>query len=226
MSGAFDWSFLLSFMPHFAGALAVTLEVFLTTLLLSTSGAVGMTVLGRSGWAPMRWIASTISWLFRGLPELIVLLFTYLGLPQLGLTLPPFWAAVTGLAAISMAYEYEIFRGALLAVPDGQFEAARALGMGRFAMYRRIIGPQVLRVALPPYLTFACTSLKRTSIASSVAVVEIMGYARRMIDALQKPFELMLIAMMLYAALSSILMLIEYFSRRRLAPGYPARGAG
>lgn len=224
MNYQFDWLFVLTFLPNFGTAVIVTVQVFLAALLISTTGAAVMAIASRFKFAPLRGALAFYSWLFRGLPELIVLLFAFLALPQLGLTLPSFWAAVFGLAAINMAYEYEIFRGALNAVPEGQFEASRALGMSATTMYRRIIGPQVLRVALAPYLTFSCTSLKRTSIASSIAVMEIMGYARRMVEALQKPFELMLMAMILYAALSSVLMILEYLGRRHFATSQPVAG--
>ncbi|MFC0407146.1 amino acid ABC transporter permease [Roseomonas elaeocarpi] len=224
MTYAFDWDFILRVAPRFGVALLTTLQVFLTALAISTSGAVLLALIGRSlPGRTLRWGLATFSWLFRGLPELIVLLFAYLALPQLGLPLPSFWAAVCGLALIGMAYEYEIFRGALNAVPGGQFEAARALGLGRVPLYARVILPQVLRVAVTPYVTFACSSLKRTSVASAVAVPEIMGLSRRFNEAFQKPFELMLIALVLYAALSSLLMVLEHVLDSRLQRGLRAR---
>ncbi|MBE9604491.1 amino acid ABC transporter permease [Acetobacteraceae bacterium H6797] len=220
MSYEFDWPFVLRVLPRFGDALVVTIGVFLTALLISTSGAMLLAFLSRTlrrgRLAPLHGLLTAFSWLFRGLPELIVLLFAYLALPRLGLDLSPFWAAVAGLAAIGMAYEYEIFRGALNAVPEGQFEAARALGLGRLPLYGRVVLPQVLRIAITPYITFACGSLKRTSVASAVAVPEIMGLSKRFNEAFQKPFELMLIALVLYALLSSILMALEQYFDRRL----------
>jgi polar amino acid transport system permease protein len=214
MTYHFDWGYVLTSLPKFQGAVLLTLQVFFCALLISTSGAIVMALLSRSGSKLIHGLLSAFSWLFRGLPELIVLLFAFLALPNLGVDISSFWAAVVGLAAISMAYEYEIFRGALTAIPPQQFEAARALGMRPMLMYRRVIGPQVMRVAVAPYLTFACTSLKRTSVTSSIAVLEIMGFTRRLIDVQQKPFELMLIAMVLYAALSSLIMILEILVRR------------
>src|SRR5690606_41667161 len=66
------------------------------------------------------------SWMFRGLPELVVLLFCFLALPQMGLRLTPIQSAVIGLALVASAYEYEILRGALTAVPAQQYEASRS----------------------------------------------------------------------------------------------------
>lgn len=226
MHYAFDWAFVLHVLPRFDRALVVTLQVFVSALLISTSGAILMALWSRRESRLLRGLLTTFSWLFRGLPELIVLLFAYLALPQMGVPLSPFWAATLGLAAIGMAYEYEIFRAALNAIPQGQFEAARALGIGPFAMSRRIILPQVLRIVLAPYITFACSSLKRTAVASAVAVPEIMGLAERFNEAFQKPFELMLIAMVFYGGLSSLLMLAEWlvekhFTKTQAHPDTP-----
>jgi polar amino acid transport system permease protein len=219
MTDAFDWAFILRVLPRFAIATLTTLEVFFTAQIIATAGAMMLALLGRAGSAPVRGALAVFSWLFRGLPELIVLLFAYLALPRLGVPMPPFWAAVAGLAAIGMAYDYEVFRGGLSAVPHGQFEAARALGLRRVPLYWRVVLPQVLRVVITPYITFACGALKRTSVASAVAVPEIMGLSRRFNDAFQRPFELMLIAMVLYALMSSALMILESSMDRWLQRG-------
>ncbi|MEI4485777.1 amino acid ABC transporter permease [Frigidibacter sp. MR17.14] len=214
----FDWSLILRILPRFQDAIWLTVKLYLCAQLLSIALAFSMAVAGNI-WAsrPLGRVLGFYSWLFRGLPELIVLLFCFLALPDLGLRLSSFQSAMIGLALVASAYEYEILRGALTSIPAQQYEASRALGFPPGKMWRRIIGPQLMRVALPSLLTFACTSLKRTSVASAVAVTEIMGMSRRLIDALQKPFELMAIAMVLYAVLSSIIMIAEVLARRRLA---------
>lgn len=216
----FDWAFIFRTLPRFGSAVAITLELFVITLVISSTGAMLLALLSRTRGRAIHFALGTFSWLFRGLPELIVLLFAYLALPRMGLPLPSFWAAVLGLALIGMAYEYEIFRGALEAVPQGQFEAARALGMGRVRMAQRIVLPQVFRIAIAPYITFACSALKRTSVASAIAVPEIMGLSERFNEAFQKPFELMLIAMIFYVTLSSLLMCAEWVVERRLNHGH------
>lgn len=221
MGYEFDWALFPRIAPRFLPAIWLTIEVFVLAQLLSTAIALTCAVSGnafKAGW--LRRVLATYSWLFRGLPELVVLMFCFLALPKLGINLSSVQAAVIGLALIASAYEYEVLRGAFLAIPQGQSEAANALGLSRWSTYRHVVMPQVLRIAIPPLLTFACTSLKRTSVASAVAVVEIMGMAKRLIDVLQKPFELMLIAMLSYVVLSSIIMIVEHVLRTRLAiPG-------
>ncbi|EPX82178.1 amino acid ABC transporter permease [Salipiger mucosus] len=218
MGYEFDWEVIVRMAPRLLPAVWLTVQLYAMAQLLSIVIAVVFSVLDNL-WRDKA-VAKALrlySWLFRGLPELVVLLFCFLALPELGLRLSPLVSATIGLAAIASAYEYEVLRGAFLAVPPQQYEAARAMGFRMVPMYRRVILPQVLRVAIPPLLTFACTSLKRTSVASAVAVVEIMGMSKRLIDVLQKPFEIMLIAMTYYICLSSILMGLEYLARRRVA---------
>lgn len=214
----FDWDVILRMAPRLLPAAWLTIKLFVLAQALSLLISVCLAVLDNlaRGHRAAR-LLGVYSWLFRGLPELVVLLFCFLGLPELGLRLSPLSSAVIGLALIASAYEYEVLRGAFLAVPEQQYEAARALGFSKPTMYRRVILPQVFRVAIPPILTFSCTSLKRTSVASAVAVVEIMGMSKRLIDVLQKPFEIMLIGMAFYIVLSSVLMTLEHLARRHMA---------
>ncbi len=213
----FDWGLVVRIFPRLLPAIWLTIKLFVLAQVLSLIVAIVFAVLSSSfERSPLQRVFTVYSWLFRGLPELVVLMFCFLALPEFGLRLSPVQSAVIGLALIASAYEYEVLRGAFKAVPPLQFEAARAMGFSKFAMYRRVILPQVMRTAIPPLLTFSCTSLKRTSVASAVAVVEIMGMTRRLIDVLQKPFELMLVAMICYVVLSSLIMLVEQLARRRL----------
>lgn len=224
MGYEFDWALIPRMFPRFLPAIWLTIQVFVVAQLLSLAIALLFSIMGdasRASW--LRRSLRTYSWLFRGLPELVVLMFCFLALPKLGINLSSFQAAVIGLALIASAYEYEVMRGAFMAVPHGQSEAASALGFKRAGIYRHVIMPQVMRIALPPLLTFSCTSLKRTSVASAVAVVEVMGMTKRLIDVLQKPFELMLIAMLSYVVLSSIIMFVEHIARLRFA--IPGRAA-
>lgn len=113
--------------------------------------------------------------LFRGLPLLPVLAFVYLGLPKAGLGLDSALAsAAWGLGVYTAAFVAEAVRAGLMAVPHGQAEAARSLGLGPWGMLRLVLLPQALRAALPPLGTVAIALVKNTSLASAVAVPELM----------------------------------------------------
>ena len=149
------------------------------------------------------------SGLFRGIPDLVVLFACFLGLAQLGLELSPVQATILGFWLIGSAYDYQVFRGALASVPTGQYEAGRALGLKTWPLMRLIVIPQMLRIALGPWATYATGTLKRMSIASAISVSEVMYITKQAIATTGKPFEFIFIALALLAGICSLLLLVE-----------------
>jgi polar amino acid transport system substrate-binding protein len=133
------------------------------------------------GPAWLRYLATLYVEIFRGLPVMLILVFIYFGLPALAdltglgikLDLAPMVAAVIGLGLNYAAYEAEVYRAGLGAVPIGQWEAAASLGMSRPLAFRRIILPQALRQLLPPMTNDLVALFKDTSVASIIAVAEL-----------------------------------------------------
>jgi polar amino acid transport system substrate-binding protein len=119
-----------------------------------------------------RWFASAYVELFRGTPLLLQLYVLYYALAPV-VKLGPITAAILGLAMNYAAYEAEIQRGALLAVPRGQAEAARALGLTRFQALEHVLLPQSLRIALPSMTNDFVALLKDSSLVSVITVVEL-----------------------------------------------------
>lgn len=114
----------------------------------------------------------------RGTPLLLQLAVIFYLLPQLGLRLAADWAGVLGLAINYAAYEAEIYRAGLLAIPRGQMEAALALGMSRPVALRRVLVPQALRLVVPPVTNDFIALFKDTSVCSAIAVVELTARYR------------------------------------------------
>lgn len=113
----------------------------------------------------------------RGAPVLIVLQLFYFGLPQIDLTLTSFLAGTAGLGLTTAAYTSEIIRSGLQAVPGGQREASRALGMSHRDELRYIVIPQGVRIAIPPLLGFAILVFQGTSLCFTIAVPELLSKA-------------------------------------------------
>jgi polar amino acid transport system substrate-binding protein len=109
----------------------------------------------------------------RGTPLLIQLFFIYYGLPNIGIRLQPFAAAVIGLALNYGAYEAEVYRGGIIGIPHSQMEAAFALGMTRGEALRHVIIPQALRLVLPPITNDFISLLKDSSLVSVITMVEL-----------------------------------------------------
>jgi polar amino acid transport system substrate-binding protein len=145
---------------------------------------------------------------FRGIPVLLLLFFLYFGLPimlsQMGLTFSfdPFVAATIGLGLNYAAYEAEIYRAGIGAVPEGQWEAAASLGMPPSIAFRRVILPQAMRTILPPMTGDFVACFKDTSIASMVAVVELNKQYQILAKSSLKFFEIGLITAAIYLILS------------------------
>lgn len=153
------------------GAL-VTLLVSLLSFALASPLGLAIAALrlysGRVG----RALAAAYVELFRGTPLLLQLYVLYFGVADV-VRLDPITAAVLGLALNYGAYEAEVYRGALLAVPAGQTEAARALGMSRWQSLRHVVFPQALRTALPAVTNDFVALLKDSSLISVITVVEL-----------------------------------------------------
>ncbi|HZI18856.1 MAG TPA: ABC transporter substrate-binding protein/permease [Pyrinomonadaceae bacterium] len=120
---------------------------------------------------------------FRGTPVLVQLLFLYFGLPKLGLAMPGWLTALVGLGLNYAAYESQVYRAALDAVPRGQYEAAYSLGMTPLLAFRRVIFPQAFRVALPPMTNDFVSLFKDTSVAFAISVWELATAYRELANA-------------------------------------------
>jgi polar amino acid transport system substrate-binding protein len=152
----------------------------------------------------------------RGTPVLLQLMVIFFFLPTLGIALPAFWSGVLGLALNYGAYEAENYRAGLLAIPNGQMEAALSLGMSRLTALRRIIVPQAVRLVVPPVTNDFISLFKDTSICSAIAVTELMArYRTMMVNYQQMALQVGLITAALYLLMSYPLSLLA----RRLEQG-------
>ncbi|HEY9064292.1 MAG TPA: amino acid ABC transporter permease [Burkholderiaceae bacterium] len=152
-----------------------------TVLLTLVAGVAGIVMgvlaaLGKlSKWAPVRALASGYIWIMRGTPLLVQVLFVFFALPAMvpALRLSEFTSACVALALNVGAYNAEAIRAGLLAVPRGQVEAARSLGLSPWYTFIDVTLPQAFKVALPPLVSNLIALLKDSSLAYSIGVVEL-----------------------------------------------------
>lgn len=146
------------------------------------------------------------TWIFRGTPLLLQLFFVYYGLPVFGITLSPFTAASITFIVNYTAYFCEIFRGSILGIDQGQYEAAKVLGMNYYQTMKRIILPQALVTALSPLSNEAITLIKDTSLVSAIGMAEILRNSKEIVtrDFSITPF---IICAILYLLLSTIVVI-------------------
>lgn len=150
------------------------------------------------------------TWIFRGTPLLLQLFFVYYGLPVVGITLTPFAAAAITFVVNYAAYFCEIFRGSILGIDPGQYEAAKVLGMKYWQTMIRIIIPQALITALPPLSNEAISLIKDTSLVSAIGMAEILRNSKEIVtrDFSITPF---FICALVYLALSTVVVI--FFKR-------------
>jgi len=181
------------------------LEAAWVTILLSVLTAVLGLICGMLGTsarlsrlALFRFIGAAYVSVFRGTPALIQLFILYFGGPQIGIQLDAFEAGVIGLGLNIGAYMTETMRGAIIAIDKGQIEAARTVGLSRFQTMRYVVLPQAMRLMIRPLGVNINALIKGTALVASISVVELTYTAQRYIGSTYKPFEMFLIAGVLY----------------------------
>ena len=182
----------------------VTLTIFVVTLILSLPLG-GLAALGRiSTFSPLRYLMEFYVWLMRGTPLMLQLLFVYFALPMVGIMLPDVAAALLAFTLNYAAYFAEIFRAGIQAIPRGQYEAAKALGLKHWQMMRYIIFPQVMRVVLPPVSNETINLVKDTSLIYILAMNDLLRVARTIV---QREFDMtpFVIAGIFYLVMTAVL---------------------
>ena len=154
---------------------------------------------------------------FRGVPLLVQLLFIYYFLAEYGLDVPAIVAAVGALALSSAAYQAEILRGALNAVPRGQGEAATALGFSGLDIWRRILLPQALRISTPPLINEFILLIKASSLVSVVGIAELTRVSMNIATQTYRPLEAYVGGGLFYLAINLCLAGLGAVAERRLA---------
>jgi polar amino acid transport system permease protein len=209
----------LSSGPYWKGAL---LALGLTCAALSAAVVIGFFLaLGReSRLRPVRTFVFFYNWIFRATPTLLQLLFVWNALPQLssvfsGSWFTPFIAAVVVLSLNEAAYMCEIIRAGLLSVDPGQELAARALGLTRRQILRRVIIPQAIRIVIPPTGNEFITLLKLTSLASVISLQELLTASENLAAVKFQFIEAYSAALVYYLVIVSILMALQSRLERR-----------
>jgi len=181
-----DSAFLSSTFWRLMDALPLTMEVWFLSVVLGGLLALAITWARASAMPPLVGLARAYVFVFRGTPLLVQLFVVYYGLASFAVVRASlFWpflrdafsCAVLALALCTAAYQSEIFRMALAAIPHGQIEAARACGMSGLTLFRRIVFPIALRQALPAYTTELISMVKSTALVSLVTLWDVMSVA-------------------------------------------------
>lgn len=235
-----EWGLFTESWPQYMAGLWMTAKLTVLALVVGMCIAIPLAV-ARVSASP--WVSGPVwaySYFFRGTPMLVQLLLVYYGLGQFEWVRAqweagnPFWlifrdpygCALVTFALNTGAYTTEIIAGALRSVPHGEVEAARACGMTRFTMLRRILLPGALRRAMPAYSNEVIFMLHGTAIASTVTLVDLTGAARNAYSTFFAPFEAFIFAGLIYLCITFALVgLFRLAERRWLAHLQPRKPA-
>lgn len=199
----------------FVGCL-VTLAMSATAMLAGVAIGLACALARESSWRILRYIAITYTWFFRGTPVLLQMVFVFYALPQFGPRFSPFTSAVIALALNEGAYISEIVRAGLRSVSEGQRSAARMLGLSEPQVLIFVVGPQALRVCLPPFGNEFIGMLKLSALASVVAVQDIMFVAQQRASERFDYVGTLVAASVYYLALTMIFSLVQAALEMRL----------
>jgi polar amino acid transport system permease protein len=215
---------LIESLPSLFDGLGVTLLLTAFSIILGTIVGI-LLATGRSYSA--RLIATLIliyEKVLRGIPLLVLLFLIYFGLPQIGINLDAFTAAVLSLGLRSSAYQAQIYRGAINSIPEGQIDAAYSLGMNKLKAIRHIIIPQMLRLSIPGWSNEFTILLKDTSITFGIGVIELMRQGRyiQVRDPSVVLLVYLLIALIFFILVFSANYILRYVEKRYQMAGYQA----
>lgn len=211
-----QWDVILQALPKLLQGVVLTLELVALSCIAGLIFAIPMGIARAS----TRWYVRSLPYgyifLFRGTPLLVQLFLVYYGLAQFeavrqGPLWPylrdPFWCVVITMTMHTTAYIAEIVRGALQAVPAGEIEAARALGMSKAQTLLFITLPRAIRIGLPAYSNEVILMLKGSALASTVTLLELTGMARTIIARTYLPVEIFFAAGVMYLLIAYVLVL-------------------
>ena len=207
---------LYSFFPTLLKGAGMTVFISVVSMALAVSLGLVLTIVRLFGRRPMSSIAAGYIEIYRGTPLLIQLYILYYGLPNIGISMNPLTAAFLGLGMNYAAYEAELYRAGINAVPKGQMEAALSLGMTQGTAVRRVILPQAFRIALPGVTNDFIALFKDSSLVSVIAMVELTKTYSILAASTLRFFELGLVVALLYFAMSYPLSLLAGRLEERL----------
>ncbi len=159
-------------------------------------------------------------WIMRGTPVLVQLIIIYTGLPQLGIRLGVLSSAIIGLGANEGAYLAEVFRAGIMAVPKGQVEAARALGLSPWQAMRLVVLPQAVRIVIPPIGNSFNGLMKTSSLASVISMDELLRRTEMLIQVQFRVLEIFTVAALYYLVLTTLWGFVQQWIEARLSRAY------
>jgi polar amino acid transport system permease protein len=203
------------FLPILLQGVWLTILVTLGSLILSTILGLVWALLRVSGVRALSGPSAALINLIRGIPIIVLLFYLYFVMPDFGVTLTALQAAILGLGIAYSAYQAENFRAGIEAIDKGQIEAAQTIGMGWWLTMRRVVLPQAVRIALPPYGNIMIMLLKDSSQASTITVAELALQGKLIASSTFKNTSVFTLVALMYLTMSiPLILLVRHLEKR------------
>ena len=208
-----DYGVMFRYLDDLGRGALLTVELVAISVAVGFCIAVPTALLRASPRWWLSWPAYAYIFTFRGTPLLVQIFLVYYGLAQVDWVKDSFlwpylreayWCALIAFTLNTAAYTAEIFRGAIQAVPAGEIEAAKAIGMSKALMLRRVVLPRAFRICLPAYGNEIILMIKGSALASTITLLDLTGMARTVIARTYMPVEIFLAAGVIYFLLTFV----------------------
>lgn len=211
------WNILISsFTKILIPGIKVTIPLTFCAFLLSVALALVLAIVQVANIKVLKQISRIYVWIFRGTPLLVQLYIIFFGLPSLGIIMEAFPAAVLAFGLNLAAYNAEVIRASILAVPKEQTEAAYLIGLSYPQLLRRVVLPQAFPIAFPSLFNNLISLLKDTSLASSITIIELFTTAQQIAARTYEPFALYCEAAVIYLIFCTVLTWVQEMVEKRL----------
>jgi polar amino acid transport system permease protein len=212
-----DWAYAASILPDLLYGAWVTIGVTLASSVIALGGGLLIAIAGATGGRAVHWTIRIMIDLLRGVPILVLLYFGFYVLPQAGITLSALPIGVGVLGVVYAAFCSEVYRGALVGIPHGLRDAAAALGLSRWQMWRLVLVPLMLRRAAPALMNYVLVLFKQSAFLFALGIPVLLGKAQEAGYASFRYLEPFTMAGLLYLALN--LPFVWLLSRMKPAHG-------
>ncbi len=211
-----DFSFIQRNLPLFLDGMIVTVQLAALAIAISLAWGLVIALARMSRVAPLRWLANAYIELVRNTPVLVQIYFIYFGFAAVGFHISGFMSALLALAAQNGGYMAEIYRAGIQSISIKQIEGAKALGMRWRTIMSMIVLPQALVRVIPPIGNQSILVIKDTSLASTVAVAEMMQVGKMLTERTAASYEVFFTLAALYLVLTGVVALAFRVLERRL----------
>ncbi|NLS15310.1 amino acid ABC transporter permease [Rhizobium sp. P40RR-XXII] len=170
----FNSDVMISAFPQLLRGLWMTIALGVVSILIGVTGGLVVSLIRLYAPKPLQLLMIAYIDIMRAMPMLVVLILIYYALPFVGISFSAWWSAILGFSIVLAAYSAEVFRSGIESVPRGQFEAAAALGIPFLITLYKVVLPQAVRIVIPPTTSNCVSMFKDTSLASTVALPELL----------------------------------------------------